>query len=111
MKYPGLLLAVLGLILGAAPGARAQTEITLLSPNPIETTINKLVADFQAKSGIKVTITYGTGVSTRRGSGHSTDGTAPGPNLPSRPFAFSLSAFITFSGVIGTSSIRTPTAS
>src|SRR6185503_6914853 len=66
MKYPGLLLAVLGLILGAAPGARAQTEITLLSPNPIETTIDKLVADFQAKSGIKVTITYGTGVSTRR---------------------------------------------
>ena len=66
MKYPGLLLAVLGLILGAAPGARAQTAITLLSPNPIETTINKLVADFEAKSGIKVTITYGTGVSTRK---------------------------------------------
>ena len=66
MKYPGLLLAVLGLILGAAPGARAQTEITLLSPNPIETTINKLVADFEAKSGIKVTIIYGTGVSTRK---------------------------------------------
>jgi len=66
MKHPGLLLAVLGLMLGAAPGARAQTEITLLSPNPIETTINKLVADFQAKSGIKVTIIYGTGVSTRK---------------------------------------------
>ena len=66
MKHPGLLLAVLGLMLGVAPGARAQTEITLLSPNPIETTINKLVADFQAKSGIKVTIIYGTGVSTRK---------------------------------------------
>jgi len=66
MNYPRLLLVVLGMILGVAPGARAQTEITLLSPNPIETTINKLVADFQAKSGIKVTIIYGTGVSTRK---------------------------------------------
>jgi len=66
MKYPALLLALVGLLLGAAPGALAQTEITLLSPNPIEATINKLAADFEAKSGIKVKITYGTGVSTRK---------------------------------------------
>ena len=66
MKHLGSLLSVLGVMLVAAPGARAQTEITLLSPNPIEATINKLVADFEAKSGIKVKITYGTGVSTRR---------------------------------------------
>jgi molybdate transport system substrate-binding protein len=66
MKHLAMLLALLGLLLGAAPDARAQAEITLLSPNPIEATINKLVADFQAKSGIKVNIIYGTGVSTRR---------------------------------------------
>jgi molybdate transport system substrate-binding protein len=66
MKHLRSLLSVLGVMLVAAPGARAQTEITLLSPNPIEATINKLVADFEAKSGIKVKITYGTGVSTRR---------------------------------------------
>ena len=66
MKYLAMLPAVLGLMLGVAPGARAQTEITLLSPNPIETTINTLAADFEAKSGIKVKITYGTGVSTRK---------------------------------------------
>jgi len=66
MKYLAVLLAVLGLMLGVAPGAGAQTEITLLSPNPIETTINKLAADFEAKSGIKVKITYGSGVSTRK---------------------------------------------
>ena len=46
--------------------AQGQTEITLLSPNPIEATINKLVADFEAKTGTHVKITYGTGVSTRK---------------------------------------------
>jgi len=44
----------------------AQTEITLLSPNPIQATINTLIANFQAKTGIHVNVTYGTGVSTRR---------------------------------------------
>jgi ABC-type glycerol-3-phosphate transport system substrate-binding protein len=44
----------------------AQTEIALLSPNPIQTTINALVADFGTKTGIHVTVTYGTGVSTRK---------------------------------------------
>jgi molybdate transport system substrate-binding protein len=43
----------------------AQTEITLLSPNPIEMTINKLIADYEAKTGTHVKVTYGTGVSTR----------------------------------------------
>jgi molybdate transport system substrate-binding protein len=66
MKKMASLLASLGLMLGMAPAARAQTEITLLSPNPIQDTINKLVADFEAKSGTKVKITYGTGVSTRK---------------------------------------------
>jgi molybdate transport system substrate-binding protein len=60
------MLVALGLVLSATSRTPAQTEITLLSPNPIEMTINKLVADFQAKSGMHVTVTYGTGVSTRR---------------------------------------------
>jgi len=54
------------LMLGIAGAALAQNEITLLSPNPIETTINKLAADFEAKTGTHVKITYGTGVSTRK---------------------------------------------
>ena len=58
-------LAVL-LALAVGPSANAQTEITLLSPNPIQKTIDKLVADFQAKTGNQVKITYGTGVSTRK---------------------------------------------
>ena len=54
------------LILGISSNALAQGEITLLSPNPIERTIDKLVADFEAKTGIHVKVTYGTGVSTRK---------------------------------------------
>jgi len=54
------------LALGIPRDARAQSEITLLSPNPIEATINKLVADFEAKTGTHVKVTYGTGVSTRK---------------------------------------------
>jgi molybdate transport system substrate-binding protein len=50
----------------ASASVRAQTEITLLSPNPIQETINKLTADFEKKTGTHVKITYGTGVSTRK---------------------------------------------
>ena len=58
--------ALVTLALGISSSARAQSEITLLSPNPIKETIDKLVSDFQAKTGAKVAITYGTGVGTRK---------------------------------------------
>jgi molybdate transport system substrate-binding protein len=51
---------------GLCLGLRAQDELTLLSPNPITQPINQLIAKFEAKTGIQVHITYGTGVSTRR---------------------------------------------
>jgi molybdate transport system substrate-binding protein len=60
------LLVLASLTLHVPPDAQAQTEITLLSPNPIETTINALTADFEARTGTRVKITYGTGVSTRK---------------------------------------------
>src|SRR6266513_1032123 len=60
------LVAVIALAFGLSSGARAQSEITLLSPNPIKETIDRLVADFQAKTGTKVKITYGSGVGTRK---------------------------------------------
>jgi molybdate transport system substrate-binding protein len=60
------LVALVVLALGISTGARAQSEITLLSPNPIKETVDKLVADFQAKTGTKVKITYGSGVGTRK---------------------------------------------
>src|SRR6266550_4463671 len=66
MKYlvPGIVMVALAV--GLSSSVCAQSEITLLSPNPIETTINKLVADFEAKTGNHVKVTYGTGVSTRK---------------------------------------------
>jgi len=48
------------------PRAGAQSEITLLSPDPIKATIDKLVEGFEAKTGSQVKVTYGTGVSTRK---------------------------------------------
>jgi molybdate transport system substrate-binding protein len=67
MKYLVSSLVLMGLMLQVVSAAPAQTtEITLLSPNPIEATINKLTADFEANTGIHVKITYGTGVSTRK---------------------------------------------
>ena len=66
MKYLVSGIVVIALALGVPSAARAQSEITLLSPNPIEATINKLVADFEAKTGIHVKVTYGTGVGTRK---------------------------------------------
>src|SRR6266850_4093968 len=65
MKYLASGIVVVALALGISSNARAQSEITLLSPNPIQTTIDKLVADFEAKTGTHVKVTYGTGVSTR----------------------------------------------
>ena len=66
MKSRFSLVAIVALALGLSTAARAQSEITLLSPNPIKETIDRLVADFTAKTGTKVKITYGTGVGTRK---------------------------------------------
>jgi len=66
MKLLVSLLVLFSLTLYSASDARAQTAITLLSPNPIEAVINKLAAEFEAKTGTHVNITYSTGVSTRK---------------------------------------------
>ncbi len=66
MKCLGWWLVTIALTLLFACDARAQTDITLLSPNPIEAVINTLTADFEAKTGTHVKVTYGTGVSTRK---------------------------------------------
>jgi len=66
MKSILSLLALIAIVLGISGSARAQSEITLLSPNPIKETIDKLVSNSETKSGTKVAITYGTGVGTRK---------------------------------------------
>ena len=57
---------VVALTLGISTRAGAQTEITLLSPDPIKVTIETLVEGFETKTGARVKVTYGTGVSTRK---------------------------------------------
>jgi hypothetical protein len=44
--YVIALLAAVGLMNAFAFKADAQSQLTLLSPNPIEATINRLTADF-----------------------------------------------------------------
>ncbi len=66
MKNPFSLVLLGALSLGIPSSAAAQSEITLLSPDPIKATIEKLVEGFEAKTGTHVKITYGTGVSTRK---------------------------------------------
>ena len=54
---------VLGaILLGNSYAARAQTEITLLAPGPLgRETMDKLIANFESKTGDKVKVTYGQG--------------------------------------------------
>jgi molybdate transport system substrate-binding protein len=59
-------LALVAFALGIATSAGAQTRITLLSPDPLKREVDKIVQDFEMKTGIKVQESYGTGVGTRR---------------------------------------------
>jgi len=47
-------------------GARAQGEITLMAPGPTRAATDKIVANFQAKTGSKVKVTYLSAVITRQ---------------------------------------------
>ena len=49
----------------AIPAGANAAEIALLSPNPIKETLDRLVANYEAKTGNHVQITYGSGVGTR----------------------------------------------
>jgi len=53
-------------VLGLSPAARAQSEITLLAPMPVQESMDKLVAGFEAKTGMHVKVTYGSGLGTRK---------------------------------------------
>ena len=68
MKIVRRLIAAVALVVvfGSGVGLRAQAQLTLLSPNPITEPLEKIVTNFQSKTGIQVKITYGTGVSTRK---------------------------------------------
>ena len=65
MKYLFLLLAAAALLLGLSSSARAQTEVSLLVPNPFRGSLDKLVPDFESKTGYKLKVTHGRGLGTR----------------------------------------------
>ena len=65
MKYLFSLVAVGALLLSISPAARAQTEVTLLAPNPVRSIIDKVAPGFEPKSGYKLKVTYGRGLGTR----------------------------------------------
>ena len=66
MKYLFSLLASVALFLGISTKASAQSEVTLLAPNPIRRSIDKVAPGFEPKTGYKLKVTYGKGLGTRR---------------------------------------------
>ena len=58
--------AMVVFLLGVSSGARAQGRVTLLTPDPIKGQVDKLVQQFEAKTGAQVQESYGTGVTTRK---------------------------------------------
>ena len=57
---------VIAVVFGGWVSARAQSEITLLAPRPMQPTIDKLVANFQAKTSYKIKVTYQSAQLTRQ---------------------------------------------
>jgi molybdate transport system substrate-binding protein len=66
MRYLFSAIFVVILVLGSWSRARAQSEITLLAVGPMRAPTQKIVANFEAKTGYKVKVTYGNGADTRR---------------------------------------------
>ncbi len=65
MKYLFSLVAVGALLLSVSLSASAQTEVSLLVPNPFRGSLDKLIPGFESKTGYKVTVTHGKGLGTR----------------------------------------------
>ena len=51
---------------GGASMALAQTEVSLLAPNPFRGTLNKVTGGFEPKTGYKLNVTLGRGMGTRQ---------------------------------------------
>ena len=66
MKYLSRFMAVGALVLGVAASAHAQTEVSLLVPNPFRRSLNTLIEGFESQTGYKLNVTYGGGLGTRR---------------------------------------------
>lgn len=66
MRHLFSFLVIVALALGISLPARSQAQVAVLCPNPIQEAMDKLVANFQAKTGDSVKVTYGSGLSTRK---------------------------------------------
>ena len=58
MKRILTLFTLLALLLGASGSARAQTETTILAPGSMRNTLNKILPNYESKTGNKVKVTY-----------------------------------------------------
>jgi molybdate transport system substrate-binding protein len=61
-----LTIFAVALVFGGWASAHAQGEITLLAVGPMRAPTQKIVANFEAKTGYKVNVTYGNGSETRK---------------------------------------------
>src|ERR1700730_17431530 len=66
MKYLLSSAMFIALVLGNPYGARAQTEVTLIAPGGIRTSIEQLIPGFEHKPGYKGKATFGSGGGTRK---------------------------------------------
>src|ERR1700745_739155 len=66
MKSLPVAIFLTALVLSGFLTAGAQTEITLLAVGPMRAPTQKIVANFEAKTGYKVKVTFGNGAETRR---------------------------------------------
>ncbi|HLH05635.1 MAG TPA: molybdate ABC transporter substrate-binding protein [Terriglobales bacterium] len=66
MKRLFFLFAIAILLPGFSTNVRAQGELAVLAPGPIREPFNKLVAQYEMKSGKKVKVTYAGGVPSRQ---------------------------------------------
>src|SRR6202171_860610 len=66
MKYLISSAMLVALVLSNPHGARAQTEVTLIAPGGIRTSIEQLIPGFEKKTGYKVKATFGSGGGTKK---------------------------------------------
>jgi molybdate transport system substrate-binding protein len=66
MKSIRSAIALIALVFGGWSAAGAQNEITLLAVGPMRAPTQKIIANYEAKTGNKVKVTYGNGAETRR---------------------------------------------
>src|SRR6202790_2467020 len=66
MKYLLSSAMLVVLVLGNPHGGRAQTEVTLIAPGGIRTSIEQLIPGVEKKTGYKVKATFGSGGGTKK---------------------------------------------